>query len=868
MRDTHPDRPDPPSAGGAPGHYAGRVRPRRLLSPLSLLALLGAALASVIVAGAAAAQAAERTASGPPAGRVVVIGIDGLQWSDVTQTGMPTLFNLARRASIASLVTRAVINDTCPADGWLTLNSGTRSFSGRVMQYPAGTSSATSLVTLPQTYCTPLPDAPQSAGSYDIPNFSAFTAPNNAYSYAPVFGSLAAPITAAGGCVAASGPGALLGAADAHGHVANYLGAPDALTQSDLSQCALTLVDLGGVTASPPPAATIQPQPPIDRVYPYAALDSELRSLISRLPTGTIVVVAGLDDSTTEPQLHALLVSGTAQTTATSGATSTTTFDGKHWLYATSTRHAGLVQTLDLTPSLLHWVGLTPQQISAVDSKSFIGAQISTRGNAPSDPAGAIVTQAWLNTANQTFAQTNGRFITWMAHAITILAWAAGLVFAAVRWLPQRYSPGRFARRFPRLRRWRTGLTGAVVVWATVLGAVAPASFLANLVNWSATFAPGPILYGTIAGISVLLAAAAFAACRLASSLRGQPLAPAGLLGLLTLLIIAADVATGSRLQAQTPFGLSYVIAGRFYGIGNSAVGVYCAAAMIGSAWLASLLMPRQGSGEIPVHAWPHTFRAAAEGWLRRAVPGRLGLSRLPDATRTARRRALLVVGAVALVAVAACGYPGWGAKFGGTIAMVPGFVLLLFLIAGLRITWRKVLVVAISGVVVVSGFAVLNYLQPAGQRSHFGNFVASIFDGGWTGTIHRKIDTNLASINNDWFSHYVPWILFWTLLAIVAPRLVGARSLALAYAREPFVRCALWLALITVAIGWFVDDSGILVPKMALFLAGPLGVLSVALTLRPDAVEADGASADAPADGPARRVHDPVAGGQSLGDQ
>jgi hypothetical protein len=190
-------------------------------------------------------------------------------------------------------------------------------------------------------------------------------------------------------------------------------------------------------------------------------------------------------------------------------------------------------------------------------------------------------------------------------------------------------------------------------------------------------------------------------------------------------------------------------------------------------------------------------------------------------------------------VAIAACGYPSWGSKFGGTIAMVPGFVLLLFLAAGLRITWRRALVVAISGVVVVAGFAAANYLQPAGSRSHFGNFVASLFDGTWTSTIHRKIQTNLGSIDNDWFSHQVPWILLWSLLAIVAPRLIASRSLALVYAREPFVRCALWLALITVAIGWFVDDSGILVPKMALFLAVPLAVLSAAEALLPDAAAA-----------------------------
>src|SRR6202011_4948571 len=108
-----------------------------------------------------------------------------------------------------------------------------------------------------------------------------------------------------------------------------------------------------------------------------------------------------------------------------------------------------------------------------------------------------------------------------------------------------------------------------------------PASFLADFTHWSAAGSPGTVLFVAIGVISVLLAAATLAAARLVGSLPGQPRAPAGPLGLLTLAIIALDVATGSRLQAQTPFGLSYIIAGRFYGIGNSAVGVYCAAAMI-----------------------------------------------------------------------------------------------------------------------------------------------------------------------------------------------------------------------------------------------------------------------------------------------
>ncbi|MBS2964915.1 hypothetical protein KGA66_17800 [Actinocrinis puniceicyclus] len=835
------------------------MRPRRFRFQAVLFAawLIGAALV-VPAVGTSPGRAAQREATGgdPATHHVVVIGIDGLQWSDVTRTGMPHLFDLVKHADIASLVTRGESDYTCPADGWLTLNSGTRSTGGTVLRYPPGTDAVTALITQPQQYCAPLPDVPLYPGAYDIPDFSSYTTPNNAYSYVPVFGSLEAPITASGGCVAASGAGALLGAADAQGRVGDYLGEPGALSRADLSQCALTLVDLGGVTDVPPTTVPLLPRPPVDRAAPYGALDSALGSLLSRIPADATVVVAGLDDSTDQAQLHAVLVKGQP-------------YDGEHWLYAPSTRHAGLVQTLDLTASLPAWTGLDPRQIRAADPKPFVGSQITVRANRPADPAGAIVTQVWLNTANQTFAQTNGRFVTWMAHAITVLAWAAGLIFAAVRWLPERYGPGRFARRRPLARRWRSGLIGALAGWATVLGAVAPASFLANLVNWSATFAPGPVLYGATAGISVLLATAVLAACRLSPSLRRQPLAPAGLLGLLTLLVIAGDVATGSRLQAQTPFGLSYVIAGRFYGIGNSAVGVYCAAAMIGAAWLAALLLPRRGPGQIPPHVWPNTLREAADGWLRRAVPGRLGLTRLPEAARGERRRALAVVGAVALAAIAACGYPGWGAKFGGTIAMVPGFVLLLFLVAGLRITWRRALVVALSGIVVVSGFALLNYLQPAAERSHFGSFVASLFDGTWTGTIHRKIATNLASIHNDWFSHYVPWLLFWSLLAIVAPRLIGSRSLALVYAREPFVRCALWLALITVAIGWFVDDSGVLVPKMALFLAAPLGVLSAALTLRPDAAERDARPDTRAAAGAAQPVPGPGrVAGQSPGDQ
>lgn len=754
---------------------------------------------------------------------MVVINIDGLMWGDVTQAGMPTLYSLVGKSDVASLVTRGSGNTACPADGWLTLNSGTRSTAGTLLEYPAGTPLTTALVTKPNLFCALLPAAPTAPGPYTIPHFSTYTSPNNALTYSPVFGSLPGPINKVGGCVAASGPGALLGAADATGHVDDYLGEPATLTTTALTRCALTLVDLGGQNELPKTLAQYRPPAPYSRTAAYSLIDAQLAKLIAQLPPNATLVIAGLTDSTFTSHLHVAMVSGTAAGSAA--------FNGQNWLYTSSTHHAGLVQTIDLTPSLLTWTGLSRGEILTGAGKPFTGAAITKASSGPSSPTDAIVSQAWVSDAETVFNATNGRFITWMAHSIIALSWTAGCVFLITRWLPERLSPGRFAGRWSLLAHWRTALLAVLAGWAALLGASVPASFLVDFYPWSSSSSPAGTLYHLIIALSIVIAALIWAVWRF-TPLRSRPLAPVGLLGCLALGIIALDVMTGSNLQAQTPYGLSWVIGGRFYGIGNSAVGVYCAAAMTGSVWIASLLMPARGSGSIAPHVWPRTFREALTGWLRRAVPGRMGLTTLPAADRTQRRRALAAVALVALFATAACGDPQWGSKFGGTIAMVPGFVLLLFLVAGLRITWRKVLLVAVSGVVVVSGFALVNYLQPAAERSHFGNFVGSLFDGTWTDTIHRKIQTNLGSINNDWFSHYVPWLLFWALVIIVAPRLIGSRSMTRAYALQPFLRSALFLSFITVLLATFVDDSGILVPKMALFFVVPLGVYGAALTL------------------------------------
>lgn len=91
---------------------------------------------------------------------------------------------------------------------------------------------------------------------------------------------------------------------------------------------------------------------------------------------------------------------------------------------------------------------------------------------------------------------------------------------------------------------------------------------------------------------------------------------------------------------------------------------------------------------------------------------------------------ALLTASAVAVFVVIACGWPQFGGKVGGTIAIVPCFLLLLMAMAGIRITIRRVAVVLGSGVAVFAVFALINYLIPATSPSDIGAFAGNLFHG------------------------------------------------------------------------------------------------------------------------------------------
>ena len=290
---------------------------------------------------------------------------------------------------------------------------------------------------------------------------------------------------------------------------------------------------------------------------------------------------------------------------------------------------------------------------------------------------------------------------------------------------------------------------------------------------------PAVLLYAMAAGWAAVIAAIA-----LNGPWRSDPLGPPGVVGAVTVGVIALDVMTGSRLQVSTPFGLSVLVAGRYYGIGNNAVEIYGASGILCAAWVGAAAL-RPGS----------------------------------------RSRAVIAAGAVALFAVVAAGWPGFGAKVGGTIAMVPGFLLLLAALAGVKMNARRAVIVAVSGVALVTLFALVNYFAPATGPSDVGSFVGKVLHGGAGGILQRKVGSNVGSLTVSMWSLVIPVVIVAAGLAVAWPARFHAGLLVRAYQSIPLLRTvfgAIWLMAV---LGWFAEDSGVTVAAAELPLVLPLAV-------------------------------------------
>lgn len=666
---------------------------------LAALAIAGPLLMAAVPASAA------RASLGPavPPGPVIFVGVGGLRWSDITPA-TPHLWQVVQRSAVASMSVRTREATTCPLDGWLTLNSGTRSGGPR-----------------DGDDCAPPPVPTRGGGSDAVPGWSRLIA-DNTDSPLPVWGTLRDRLIGRSGACAL-GPGAAVALADPRGDLGvDYAATADALPP----RCDLLVADAGALPDHGP-----------ERASALQTADALVDVLAGR---GQTLVIAGISDGLAGPaggdvvpHLAALAIHPPDG------------YDPAHrpWLRSPSTRQTGLVQLSDLTPTLAS------------------GTDRSAAGNALVLRSGPARTGDLLaaDTAAQTLRQIFVPFFT---------VFIAGQVLALAL----------VVLGFWRGRIGRPAAARAVRVIAVWFAAVAPATFAANLLPWERSGHPAVALW-TATG----LGATAAAAVALAGPWRRHPYGPPAFIGGLTAVGLAADVATGSHDQINAIFGLSMLVAGRFYGFGNITFSVFAVCALTAAAAVGTRLL----------------------------AAGR-------------RRWAALAAGSVAAVAAVVDGWPGLGTDFGGVISLLPGAAVLALGVGGIRWRPKVVAVVGLGTAVAVTGLAVRDWRRPAARRSHVGRFVQDVLDGHGARVLHEKAAANLGLLRDApvIVAVFVPLVAL-AALVVWRPGALRLSGLVRVRAADPAFRSLLAAALVTGLLGFAANDSGVILPAVALITGAPL---------------------------------------------
>ena len=646
-------------------------------------------------ASAPASDAASSSRSSSRPAPVVVLATNNLTWADLQEqasregagessgssgvgSAADRLLAFAQRGEPMNLSVRTPADRTCPADAWLTLGRGRRASAVEAAASCAGPTAA-------------------------IPRST------------PLVGALGQDVS-----VQAVGPGTQL-ATGAPGGSANRP-APVAPSVADalVADADLTIVD----TASAASTDT-------ERI---AALDEALRMVQEQSRPGTRIIVASLaDDEAPGPQV-AVLPAGTRSARGTSGGL----------VVGDSTHQAGLVQLTDLTPTLVS--ALAGRRDPAFDGHALTLPKTGRAGVATTDTSTAtgdarisrLADDALHARASQATVMRAGALL--MGLAVALLVWAAVALRA-----PKASRREALRRRVTWVAVYLSGLPTALLLvnaapWWRVGARAGSPSGWASLVAVVAAVPVAAGIVGLVAGIVALVrrrkrphpavspspspsalgaAAAETVGSPKTTSARGEaavepppdeadgpepalPSPPRNGTSLTALLVAAAiplawlvDAAAGTPLAFNNPLGMNAVVAGRFYGVSNTAFALVAGALVVVIAGVWEVL----GGG---------------------------------------RRSALLVTALLGGAALLVDGAPQLGADVGGALTLVPTLAFLAAGLAGLRLSWRRWLAIGAATVLVVGGFAVVDLLRP-GEPTHLGRFAHQVADGSAAGVLGRK---------------------------------------------------------------------------------------------------------------------------------
>jgi len=327
----------------------------------------------------------------------------------------------------------------------------------------------------------------------------------------------------------------------------------------------------------------------------------------------------------------------------------------------------------------------------------------------------------------------------------------------------------------------RRGWTRPVSYLALVVLATPPVGFLFGVLHVESSSLVGYTL--AIFACAVVLAALAEGIGTLVARRwpRTRATLPPLLLVLLSWTLLVVDVLTGGRLQINTVFGYSPLVAGRFAGFGNLAF------ALVGV-----------GAVVVACGAW-----------------ATLRLARGPaDGSTRLRGLAALAVVAFLALTVVIDGAPMWGSDVGGVLATVPGFAVLVLVAMGVRVDLRRAVIIGLATLVVLGTFAALDLSRAEEDRTHLGRLVDRVAQdggGGFLEVIQRKLSTNLNILTSSIWTLTIPFAL--GLLIYLARKRTGfLRDLQ---EDVPGIRPMLAGGLLVAVLGFALNDSGVAVPAM-----------------------------------------------------
>lgn len=663
-------------------------------------------LAPYLIAAAMAAGTLAAVAVRPETGTarrssnyVLLVGVSGLRWKDVDQANTPTLWSMAERGSIGSLSIRSGHRPTCPADGWVTLGAG---------NYAARNRTATGDACPP----TAVVIEPAPGGGADLPDQQELVTYNRRELPS---GAMPGALPESVRCTVAVGQGGAMAGARPFGRVDRY--EPQLPTKADrlLSECVLSIVDLGAVSGDD--AAT--------RAAQAGQVDRELARVLAARPEQSLVMLAGISDTDRTARLHVVIADGPG-------------WEGG-WLTSDSTDRTGYLQLVDLAPTALAALGRSDPP------RLFAGHAARRVDGRNSDLKAAITGLA----DDDREAGARRSMAVWFAGVLVALQLL--LLAAAVPLLRRARgvggsggggsggggpggggpggggaggdgagdggSGGRYDGSRAVSRRLVAGMEVLLVGGALAI----PAALAADAVPWWRTSVPG-LVFG-ITALAILAGATALVV--LAPSYRAT-LGPMEMVAVLAAVVVGLDVVTGARLQLNGVAGYSALDGGRYSGVGTTCLGVFTAGILFAAACLSQRVPPN---------------------W---------------------RPPVLVLVGGLGVIVV---GSPYLGADTGGAVALTAGVCIAVAVAAGGWLTFARLAWATLAGLAVVAGLAMVDARLPVEQRGELGRFIYRVGEGSAGLAVQRVGAANTLSLLGSpftllavaaavfgWFALLRPW--------------------------------------------------------------------------------------------------------------